>query len=94
MIGYGKLLVSIVKYSPPVYWNYKRKSTKGWSIFRNLADFVGGVTSLASGILSASKGFNITKISLAILTIFYDVIFIFQHYVLYPSPSHREDSSG
>lgn len=84
MIGYGKLLVSIVKYSPPVYWNYKRKSTKGWSNFRNFADFIGGIVCLISGFISISKGYNVTKIFLAILTIFYDVIFIFQHYVLYP----------
>jgi cystinosin len=76
-------VISFVKYAPAAYWNYKRKSTKGWSIFNILLDLVGGVFSIASGALSVSNGLNITKMVLAIVTIVYDLIFVFQHYVLY-----------
>lgn len=66
-----------------MYWNYKRKSTKGWSIFNILLDLVGASFSIASGSLSVSNGLNVTKLALALLTVFYDLIFVFQHYVLY-----------
>lgn len=82
-LGYGKLVISFVKYSPAVYWNYKRQSTKGWSIFNIVLDLVGGSFSLASGSISVQNGLNVTKLFLAILTVVYDLIFVFQHYVLY-----------
>jgi cystinosin len=82
-MGYSKLVISFIKYTPPAYWNYKRKSTKGWSIFNIILDLVGGTFSLASGGLSVTNGLNFTKIILAFVTIFYDLIFVFQHYCLY-----------
>ncbi len=82
-LGYGKLVISFVKYSPAVYWNYKRKSTKGWSIFNILLDLVGGTFSLASGSVSVQNGLNVTKLILAFLTVVYDLIFVVQHYVMY-----------
>ena len=72
-----------MKYSPAVYWNWKRKSTKGWSIFNIILDLIGGGFSLASGGISVENGLNITKLALALLTIVYDLIFVFQHYLLY-----------
>lgn len=89
-MGYGKLLLSFIKYSPAVYWNWKRKSTKGWSIFNILLDLVGAAFSMTSGGLSVSNGLNITKLVLAFLTIFYDLIFVFQHYCLYNKKSVDE----
>ena len=83
VLGYGKLVISFVKYSPAVYWNWKRKSTKGWSIFNIILDLVGGTFSLASGSVSLQNGLNVTKLFLALLTVIYDVIFVVQHYVLY-----------
>lgn len=82
-LGYSNLLICFIKYSPAAYWNYKRKSTKGWSIFNIIFDLIGGVFSFASGSLSVSNGLNVTKLVLAILTIIYDLIFMFQHYCLY-----------
>lgn len=76
-------MISFVKYSPAVYWNWKRKSTKGWSIFNIILDLVGGGFSLASGSVSLQNGLNVTKLFLAILTVVYDLIFVVQHYVLY-----------
>lgn len=52
VLGYAKLVITLVKYTPPAVWNFKRKSTKGWSIFNILMDLIGGVFSMASGGLS------------------------------------------
>lgn len=76
-------MISFVKYTPAAYWNYKRKSTKGWSIFNIILDLVGAAFSIASGSLSVSNGLNVTKMILALLTIVYDIIFVIQHYCLY-----------
>lgn len=92
-MGYSKSLVSFIKYIPPVYWNWKRKSTKGWSIFNILMDLVGGVFSMASGGLSVSNGLNVSKMILAILTVFYDLIFVVQHYCIY-NPKRRKNKEN
>lgn len=44
-MGYFKLCISTLKYLPQMYWNYIRKSTKGWSIFNILMDLTGGALS-------------------------------------------------
>lgn len=82
-LGYANIIICFVKYTPPAYWNYKRKSTKGWSIVNIIFDLLGGIFSFASGTESVSNGLNMTKLILAILTVVYDLFFIFQHYCLY-----------
>jgi cystinosin len=52
VLGYGKLVMTFVKCTPEVYWNYQRKSTKGWSILGIFLDLIGGAFSFASGGLS------------------------------------------
>lgn len=47
MMGYFKLSISFLKYLPQFYWNYKRKSTKGWSIANIILDLTGGTLSFA-----------------------------------------------
>jgi cystinosin len=79
-----------VKYTPAAYWNYKRKSTKGWSIFNIILDLVGAAFSIASGSLSISNGLNVTKMILALLTVVYDIIFVIQHYCLYNKKEPKE----
>lgn len=46
MLSYLKLFISLTKYMPQAYWNFKRKSTKGWSIFNIFLDFTGGSFSM------------------------------------------------
>ena len=55
-MGYFKLAISNLKYLPQLYWNYKRKSTKGWSIFNILMDFTGGAGSFLQLALEVSFG--------------------------------------
>lgn len=87
-----------------VYWNYKRKSTVGWSIFNILLDLTGGTFSVAQNMLNvlqkgkgiliiqADKIFigwtqlNPAKFFLGNVSILFDIIFIIQHYILYPLP--------
>ncbi|KAK3373928.1 PQ loop repeat-domain-containing protein [Lasiosphaeria ovina] len=89
-VSYVKLVVTVIKYSPQVLVNYRNRSTKGWSISQILLDFVGGVLSLAQlaidsylqGDWSGVTG-NPVKFALGNVSMFYDLIFMTQHYVLY-----------
>lgn len=83
-LGYGKLILTIVKFIPVVNWNYQRKSTEGWSIFGVLSDLVGGACSFISGLLFTHHGINMGKLGLALISIFFDLIFTVQHYCIYP----------
>lgn len=47
MMGYFMLLISGIKFIPQVHLNYTRKSTKGWSIFMTIMDFIGGIFSIS-----------------------------------------------
>jgi len=87
-MGYFKLSISFLKYLPQMYWNWKRKSTVGWSIANILLDFTGGFFSFLQMALEAINGkdlqINPVKLVLAIMCMIYDIIFMIQHYCLYP----------
>lgn len=89
-IGYIKLIATFVKYIPQAWFNFKRKSTLGWSIGQILFDITGSVLSLLQLVIDASfqadwSGItgNPVKLGLAQVSMFFDLIFITQHYVLY-----------
>lgn len=92
MLSYVKLVLTVVKYIPQVYMNYLRKSTTGWSIINVMLDFAGGVLSITqilldcwiSGHWSGIMGFMI-KLALGVVTLFFDTIFLLQHYVWFPA---------
>jgi cystinosin len=95
-LGYVKLVTVVTKYIPQVWVNYKRKSTVGWSIYPMLLDFAGGVTSLAQLVIDSSLQNNwagITgnpmKFGLSNITLFFDLIFFYQHYVIYRHPPDK-----
>ncbi|XP_073681989.1 cystinosin isoform X1 [Garra rufa] len=88
--SYIKLGVTLVKYIPQAYMNFRRKSTEGWSIGNVLLDFTGGSFSLLQMFLQAYNNDkwkfifgDPTKFGLGVLSIFFDIIFITQHYCLY-----------
>ncbi|CAF0837298.1 unnamed protein product [Didymodactylos carnosus] len=91
--SYVKLLITLLKYWPQAWFNYRRKSTEGWSIGNILLDFTGGALSLLQMFMLAYN-FNDwtsifgspTKFGLGVLSIFFDLIFIIQHYYLYRQP--------
>ncbi|KAF2476579.1 uncharacterized protein BDR25DRAFT_252692 [Lindgomyces ingoldianus] len=89
-LGYVKLIVTVIKYIPQVFVNYKRKSTVGWSIGQILLDFAGGVLSIAQLVIDSSlqndwSGLtgNPVKFGLGNISIAFDIIFICQHFIFY-----------
>ncbi|KAL1265474.1 hypothetical protein QQF64_003501 [Cirrhinus molitorella] len=77
--SYIKLGVTLVKYIPQAYMNFRRKSTEGWSIGNVLLDFTGGSFSLLQMFLQAYNNDkwrfifgDPTKFGLGVLSIFFD----------------------
>lgn len=96
--SYVKLVVTLIKYVPQAWMNKRRRSTEGWSIGNILLDITGGVLSvlqmffLAANYNDWSSIFGSpTKFGLGLFSILFDLIFIFQHYVLY-RPSNNGNS--
>lgn len=97
-VGYVKLLVTLVKYTPQLLANWRNKSTEGWSIWQVLLDLAGGVLSIAQlGIDSWLQGSwsgvtgNPVKFALGNASLVYDSIFIVQHYVVYRGATNGSD---
>lgn len=89
-LSYVKLFITVIKYMPQAYMNYKRKSTDGWSIGNILLDFTGGSLSIMQMFLKAynyddwkSIFGNVTKFGLGFFSVLFDILFILQHYVFY-----------
>ncbi|KAJ5573402.1 L-cystine transporter [Penicillium hispanicum] len=92
--SYIKLVITVVKYVPQAWLNYKRQSTVGWSIVPILMDLTGGVLSLVQLVLDSSlqsdwSGItgNPVKFLLGNITIVSDMVFVVQHYILYRDAS-------
>ncbi|EDV22287.1 uncharacterized protein TRIADDRAFT_29291, partial [Trichoplax adhaerens] len=97
-LSYVKLGITLIKYVPQAYMNYRRKSTVGWSIGNVLLDFTGGSFSLLQMFLLAYNSDDWgsifgdpTKFGLGLFSVCFDILFIFQHYVLY---KNRDKGSG
>ncbi|KAJ7308803.1 hypothetical protein JRQ81_008070 [Phrynocephalus forsythii] len=93
--SYIKLAVTLIKYFPQAYMNFRRKSTEGWSIGNVLLDFIGGAFSLIQMFLQSYNNDtwklvfgDPTKFGLGVFSIFFDIIFIVQHYCLYHAPPY------
>jgi cystinosin len=99
MLSSLKLAISIIKYIPQVLMNYQRKSTVGWNVWNVLLDCTGGILSLIQLVIdaldmndfSAITG-NWVKFGLSLVSILFDIVFIVQHYILYPH--HNADGSA
>jgi cystinosin len=94
-------VITVVKYVPQAWVNYKRKSTRGWSIVQILLDLTGGVLSLVQLILDSAfqndwSGIagNPIKFLLSNVTIIFDLIFVVQHYVLYRSAKDEDNGKS
>ncbi|KAJ3172604.1 hypothetical protein HDU88_005933 [Geranomyces variabilis] len=86
-----KMAITLLKYVPQAYFNYTRKSTTGWSIMNILLDFTGGNLSMLQVFVDGSVTGdwspivnNPVKFGLSLASIGFDVLFMLQHYVLYP----------
>ncbi|KAL4739187.1 PQ loop repeat-domain-containing protein [Aspergillus similis] len=99
-LSYVKLVITVVKYVPQAWVNYKRKSTRGWNIVQILLDFTGGVLSLAQLVLDSAfqddwSGIagNPIKFLLSNVSIFFDLLFMVQHYILYRGAEDKDKSN-
>ncbi|KAH7544631.1 cystinosin homolog [Ziziphus jujuba] len=87
-----QVFMTVIKYAPQAIMNFLRKSTDGFSIFYILFDFTGDVANLAQmAVQSINQGSlvnfygNIGKTMICLLSILFDLIFMSQHYLLYPA---------
>ncbi|XP_073421410.1 cystinosin [Dendrobates tinctorius] len=91
--SYIKLAITLMKYFPQAYMNFRRKSTEGWSIGNVLLDFTGGSFSIIQMFLQSYNNDewklifgDPTKFGLGLFSIIFDIVFITQHYCLYRKP--------
>ena len=94
----AKLAITIVKYIPQVYENWRRKSTDGWNIWNVLLDFGGGSLSICQLMIdcgSTGNWIGITgdpvKFLLGFVSIIFDCVFMVQHYVLYKNTNNNDN---
>uniref|UniRef100_A0A7C8Z647 Cystinosin homolog n=2 Tax=Opuntia streptacantha TaxID=393608 RepID=A0A7C8Z647_OPUST len=87
-----QVIMTVIKYIPQAVMNFKRKSTDGFSIGNILLDLLGGLTNYGQMAVQSidQKSWvnfygNIGKTLLSLVSIFFDILFIIQHYVLYPA---------
>ena len=90
VLSYITLIITMVKYVPQAVMNYRKKSTKGWSIGYNVLDLLGGLFSLMQMLMIANTSGDWTsltgdasKLGLAVLNMSFDGIFLLQHFVFY-----------
>ncbi|XP_009766819.1 cystinosin homolog [Nicotiana tabacum] len=87
-----QVVMTVIKYIPQAIMNFQRKSTIGFSIGNILLDLLGGLTNYGQmAVQSIDQNSwvnfygNIGKTLLSLISIFFDILFILQHYVLYPA---------
>jgi cystinosin len=102
-LGWCKALISFMKYIPQVIMNYRRKSTKGWSIFNIFLDFTGGSFSFIQNIIDSffrnksiisddNLSLNLVKYAVSCISMVFDIIFVIQHYILYKGKDADENN--
>lgn len=100
-LSYVKVGTGIIKYVPQVVLNARRRSTKGWTIWNVILDLTGGVLSVLQLVLdcwntgdwSGIRGYPV-KFAIGLVSVIFDVIFMFQHYVLYRHSNAARTKEG
>ncbi|XP_054803196.1 cystinosin homolog [Prosopis cineraria] len=87
-----QVCMTAVKYLPQAIMNFKRKSTDGFSIGTIMLDFSGAILNYGQMVVQsidqgswASFYGNAGKMTLSLVCVFFDLIFICQRFVLYPA---------
>ncbi|KAI4350580.1 hypothetical protein L6164_005027 [Bauhinia variegata] len=87
-----QVVLAVIKYVPQAAMNFVRKSTEGFGVGNVLLDFSGGVTNYAQMVTQSidqnswvNFSGNIGKVLLSLVSMFFDLLFLCQHYVFYPS---------
>ncbi|KDP46357.1 hypothetical protein JCGZ_10197 [Jatropha curcas] len=94
-----QICMTIIKYIPQAIMNFMRKSTDGFSIGNILLDFFGGATNYAQMATQSIDQHswvnfygNIGKTLLSLVSIFFDLLFMIQHYLIYPAKKKKLSS--
>lgn len=97
ILAYVKVTMSTVKNIPQLLYNHKRRSTKGWAVNATILDFAGAVFSISQLVLDAYRSHhmenifgNSSKLSLALVTIAFNIMFLVQHFILYPNSGYPD----
>ncbi|KAI5443364.1 cystinosin homolog isoform X1 [Lathyrus oleraceus] len=87
-----QVLLTSIKYIPQAVMNFKLKSTDGFCIGNVLIDFIGGISNFAQMVTQSvdqnswvNFSGNLGKVLLSLVSLSFDIIFMCQRYVLYPS---------
>ncbi|KAG4912348.1 hypothetical protein AAZX31_19G073100 [Glycine max] len=95
-----QVCMTIIKYIPQAVMNFMRKSTEGWSIVNILLDFSGSIANYAQmSVQSIDQNSwvnfygNIGKLLLSLVSLFFDILFMCQHYLLYPEKKRKLEGS-
>lgn len=88
IFGTVKVALSTLKYVPQVLFNYRRKSTRGFSKTTPILDVFGAGFSIAQLALDAHLAGDVAdmykhpvKLLLSLVTLFFSLVFIVQHSV-------------
>lgn len=105
-LGWCKVFMSLIKHIPQVISNFRRKSTVGWNIHNIILDFTGGAFSFGQNFVDylnesfaitpdgQPQSLNIAKYALSFLSIFFDIIYLVQHYILFRKPQLDKKYEG
>ncbi|KAL2240595.1 UNVERIFIED_CONTAM: Cystinosin [Sesamum indicum] len=87
-----QIVMTTIKYMPQAVFNFQRKSTSGFSMGYVSFDFLGSTTSFCQMMVQSidqrswvNLYGNIGKTLLSLVSIFFDILFMVQHFVLYTS---------
>ncbi|KAK4417845.1 Cystinosin [Sesamum alatum] len=87
-----QIVMTTIKYMPQAIFNFQRKSTIGFSMGYVSFDFLGSATSFCQMMVQSvdQRSWvniygNIGKTLLSLVSISFDILFMVQHFVLYPS---------
>jgi len=97
-----KMVVTLTKYVPQAAYNFRRRSTVGWSVTNILMDFSGGLCSLAQQLLGAVwwrdlrsvVTANPVRFALSVVSLCFDLLFMLQHYVLFRGARRGRGAAG
>ncbi|GKB91885.1 cystinosin homolog isoform X1 [Tanacetum coccineum] len=95
-----QVFMTVIKYIPQAYMNFRRKSTIGFSIGNILLDLLGGLANYGQMAVQSIDQHswlnfygNVGKALLSVVSILFDLLFIVQHYVLYRVKTPRSHSA-
>lgn len=99
LLSYVKILITLLKYLPQIVLNFRRKSTRGFSVWQILLDLAGGILSVGQLVMDCADlgdysglAGNLAKFLLGAVSVVLDAVILVQHYVWFPAPTESASS--